>query len=338
MKIFLPFKRSKNSFLDEIESVFKGEFVYGSLDELSDSKYSIVHIHWPEALFNWKEPTGEQLVKLDHMLNNLRTPLVYSKHNDAPHYRDSERFRKLYSLIENKADIIFHFGQYSLERDKNIFKQAKHILLQHPLYQNLPNTITKNEARSHFGFQESDKVILAFGNIRSAQEENFILKVFKKIKIKNKKLVLTNWRDLTSHQLSAPYRSILYRFRKRKFSGRNYIFSNSFIHPDQIEYYFKAADVVLIPRAESLNSGIVYLAATYNCNVVGPEIGNIEENIKRFNGLTFKANNVIDATRSLIKGIHAKFEPINHRKDYNKIIADEYYDYLVKLTTQNKSD
>ena len=59
------------------------------------------------------------------------------------------------------------------------------------------------------------------------------------------------------------------------------------IQDDQLQLYFNAADVVLIAR-ESLNSGIPFLAESFNKIVVGMESGNITECINDFNGYVYK--------------------------------------------------
>jgi len=51
MKVFLPFKREKNQYLDEIETCFNGFFYYGNIEEYHHS-FEIVNIHWPEAIFD----------------------------------------------------------------------------------------------------------------------------------------------------------------------------------------------------------------------------------------------------------------------------------------------
>ena len=48
------------------------------------------------------------------------------------------------------------------------------------------------------------------------------------------------------------------------------------IAPSHISTILSASDVVLIPRTDSLNSGNVPLAFSYECIVLGPNVGNIE--------------------------------------------------------------
>ncbi len=59
---------------------------------------NVLHIHWPEGLFNWKEPARFDIAE---MLEKLRAwkpfaRIVVTVHNRVPHYRDTDVFRNLY--------------------------------------------------------------------------------------------------------------------------------------------------------------------------------------------------------------------------------------------------
>ena len=82
MKIFLPFKREQNPYLDEIINHSKHTFMYDHYLNYNTS-YGFVNIHWPEAIFDWKEPTLEELEILEQNILAWRknSVFIYTKHD-----------------------------------------------------------------------------------------------------------------------------------------------------------------------------------------------------------------------------------------------------------------
>ena len=64
MKVFVPHKKDRNVYFDEIINFSKNEFVFGNYKEF-DTSYDIVNIQFPEAIFDFKLPTQNQLDDLE---------------------------------------------------------------------------------------------------------------------------------------------------------------------------------------------------------------------------------------------------------------------------------
>ena len=79
------------------------------------------------------------------------------------------------------------------------------------------------------------------------------------------------------------------------------------IAPSHISTILSASDVVLIPRTDSLNSGNVPLAFSYECIVLGPNVGNIGESLIQTGNPTFSLENL---QQSLENGIINSFNAI----------------------------
>lgn len=56
-------------------------------------EYNIIHIQWPEALFDWRTPTDIEIQFLRLRLIEVRkfAKIVYTKHNERPHYKDKNK-------------------------------------------------------------------------------------------------------------------------------------------------------------------------------------------------------------------------------------------------------
>lgn len=75
MKILLPFKKDQNPYLDELIIHSKHTYVYDNFRNY-DTTFKIVNIHWPEALFEWYEPTSENLRELEENIKIGRKILL----------------------------------------------------------------------------------------------------------------------------------------------------------------------------------------------------------------------------------------------------------------------
>lgn len=332
MRVFHPFYRDANRFLEEIEYYFPGTFLFDNYYNAHRYDFDICHIHWPEVLTERVDPSVQELKEIETFLNTVKTPVVFTLHNDQPHRLKTKNFLKLYELVIDRADLILHYGAYSLQKYKQLYPSKLQGVLKHSLYERLPNVITRKEARKTLKLKAEDSVVLVFGSLRSVAEEELILLAFDKLNLPQKRLLITKWTDNELRSKTGIQRSISYRMRKRKFSGEEFIFMNKFVREKDIQIYFNAADVLLIPRLDQLNSGLVYLAATFNTPAVGIGQGNVSEELKSF-GFISTLPTVDDFSQAIQRACEEPFE-LNQTKTEEhspKKIAKEYFDLLSNL-------
>ncbi len=312
MKVFLPFKKDLNPYLEEIQRYSQHTFVYENYKNYT-SAYNIVNIHWPEAIFDWFEPTGEQLIDLGKAIEKWKknSTIIYTKHDVKRHKGMTPNFIKLFELIEQNTDIFIHLGNYSKEHYQKRYPKAQHEIVFHPLYESSFKIYSKPEAREKLDIPKDALAIIAPGNIRNFAERKMVLSSFNKLKVKNKVLISTNMRS-----------EIKYDFRgrvklKKIFDVRNYVVNKFKARHQPPEYFFtyrklnsvdlslrmSAADIVLIPRIEILNSGILFLGLAFNKIVIGPATGNIEEQLNLFKLPVFDPNSITSVTKALGKGV-----------------------------------
>ncbi len=343
MKVFLPFKRDENRYLDEIENHFQGEFIYGELKDFK-KEYDIVNIHWPEAIFKWKEPTDDEISELRKHLVKWKkyTKVIYTRHNELPHYRNTNSFKALYRLVQDTVDGVIHLGNYSKEKYSNKYQVIKHAVIEHPLYTTIPNTITKEQARKKLNIKYDKKVVLVFGAIRSIEEQSMILKSFKDLKLKDKQLLIARYPYFVSSKIPSRlkryYNSISYRYYKYH---RQYNFFSGFVPTQNIQDYIQAADVVYIARKRSLNSGNIFLGFTFKKVVVGPDIGNMSEPIKKAGFPLYNPSDNKSISNALQKGfeIASTSKPIDNFTEYTElyhpqIIAKKYFDFFGQIINE----
>ena len=254
----------------------------------------VVHIHWPDSLFpNWS-PTELEVLFLEQHLQEIRkhAKVVYTRHNEFPHYSQNPNRKKCYEIVERNADAIVHMGNYGLEEFRETLRNdhVEHFVIPHHIYNNeISNSITREEARGKLKIKLNKFVVLTFGAFRNADEVSMVLFGFRKWRLKNKYLL-------------APLlgRIVIDERKNKHFLGhlenelRLFKLLTDGIHPgkdfipdDMVESYFAAADVVLIQRLHILNSGNVSMAFYFKRPVVGPDTGNTGELLRSTGNFVF---------------------------------------------------
>lgn len=342
MKIFLPFKKELNPYLDEIINNSLNTYVYDNYLNYNSS-YDFVNIHWPEAIFEWKEPTQKDLKQLEENILEWKknSVLIYTKHDFKRNKGTTTNFTGLFELIEKYADVFIHLGRFSKKYYIRKYPQTEHKIIHHPIFQNSLKVYTKREARDLLGINQDAVVIIAPGNIRHFKERKMVLGSFRSLKTRNKVLISTNMRselklDFTGRVWLKKYFDVQKFFVKRfqeKHLPPQYIFNYGKLSSKDLSLSVSAADVVLVPRIDLLNSGIVFLGLTFGKVVVGPAIGNIGEQLKEINFPVFNPKSMYSVTEALENGIKLhlsgehkgnvleKYLPINVAKEYDRVFS-----------------
>lgn len=312
MKIFTPAQKDTNSFFDEITFHSEHEYVHGALGDDTTS-YDTILIQWPEQIFNWKEPNNEQLTFLSQEIKKWkqRLKVIYIVHNEKPHLGMTTPFQKLYDLIESSSDILLHFGTYSKERFQKKYPNSKHKILHHPLYKRSFPWYTKEEARKQLGIDQEREVMIAPGKIRTLTERNLVLGSFENIKNPNRTLIVPTmfWKQSTLEFKGRQKLKSIFDIKtwvEKKMNGTfvppAYILNYGFMNANQLALSVAASDVVFIPRIDTLNSGNMYLGLTQKKISVGPETGNITEELNNFDFPVFQPENPESIKQAIEKG------------------------------------
>ncbi len=311
----------------------------------SNLKFDIINIQWPEVLISNQEYDKNLLKKLEKRLlfwKELGTKIAVTCHNKLPH-EQKELDKEIYNLIYSNADGIIHLGNYSLNEFKTSsqYKDKEQIVIYHPNYLDLKSSMSKTEARKRLGLNNEDIVFMSFGKIRKQEEEDMLVTAFSMFENKkNKKLIITNSRTLSYKTgRRKPFSRLKYEIRKRRLAAKNIeIEENKFIYDDDIQIYMHAADVIITPRINNLNSGVLFLAYSFKKLTIAPAIGNIKEFQEMLHNPTFdpsSADSLFQAMNrsiTLINGdiAHNNYSFVKEECDIYKI-GKQHIDFFTKL-------
>jgi len=271
----------------------------------SDDLPDILHIQWPESLYQWNAPKGKTrddvyrmiVERLDWYKSNGVT-IINTIHNLAPHDSTQDSDREVYRQVLGHADILVHHCTDSIRLLAETYPAATgraNIVCSHGDYLIHHRSVDRNHARSHYGIPEDKLVILNFGRQRPYKNERFISTVFNQLAIKSKYLVIAGVFQYPGKGRWLRIRNYLrkrYPYRNRKYIYRMFPVSEL---PDIIS----GADIIFLGQQNALNSGLLALAATYSKPVVCPDIGCFKQSMESWLCETFTAGDVDDAVRAL---------------------------------------
>jgi len=136
--------------------------------------------------------------------------------------------------------------------------------------------LTSEEAKQQLTLESYEKVILFFGNIAPYKGlENLILAlVHLRKKLPNFKLIITG-RIKSSEKYWMDIQELI-----EKHNLKDSIIQKIIYVPDEeVEVYFKAADVLILPYKYIFQSGVVFLAYHFGLPVIATDVGSLKEDI-----------------------------------------------------------
>ncbi|WP_116809840.1 glycosyltransferase family 4 protein [Steroidobacter cummioxidans] len=240
-------------------------------------RYDVLHIHWPDLHLRARSSFRAllkhmRLALLFALLRLLKTRIVWTVHNLKPHERHLPLGEILFPLwfpracthaialtnnglasalamyppLHNKAAAVIPHGHY---RDA---------------YLNAP---PRQSCRNQLGL-EHRFTFLFFGNIRPYKNVPLLIEAFRQLPRQDVQLVIAGQ---PGHMIRTD------ELQKLVADDRRIRLSLEFVPDDKVPLYVGAADVVVLPFEDILNSGSVFLALSFNRAVLAPNLGALPE-------------------------------------------------------------
>ena len=307
-------------------------------------QFDLIHLHFPEYLTFEHERQYVQGLS-DELIQQTsdclkwwgqRAKLVITRHVLLPHDALSDpQWEKMYSAVYQQVHGVVHFASASVQEFQQRYQQLsfthgepQHCVVPHHNYANLPNTITRSEARSKLGIGENRQVLLVFGAIRNFEERDLILQTFQALRVPGKLLLVSRWKE----QL-AKVRWIRLKYWLRDLNRLyyrlhpSYRFNYSFVEEADTQLWLNAADVLLIPRLKVLNSGNITLGMTFGKVVVGPDSWDVGQLLRETGNPVFDPEHPETATAAVEHGFRlaaaGQVGPANRRLALDEWSAEQ---------------
>ena len=254
--------------------------------------YRIIHVHWLYIF-----PFAFVMKGFYYFCKGLGIKVIWEMHNILPHGY-AEKDKNNCQWFYEKADaIIFHSG-YDIQRAKDLLNTDTdkiHTIMPHGNFNgSYENAISKKEARRHLNIPDNDRALLCFGFIRRNRGYEYLIDAAKDMK--NTVIMIAGKSD------DKDVCKKLLADEKRLPQLRVFV---KWIPDEEIQYYFNACDIVVLPYTDITTSGVIPLAYAFSRPVITTDIGGLKDIVNDDTGVIIPAGDV-EALRSAIENIFSR--------------------------------
>ncbi|NIR28093.1 MAG: glycosyltransferase [Gammaproteobacteria bacterium] len=247
---------------------------------LAGSGADIWHVHWPEGVLVPPNPL-KAFVKLQTLLFLLRwarlkgVRVVWTVHNLGSHPHE-RRHRWLeawfWRAFIPKVDAYISLTETGRELATRRFPalaQVPGFVIPHGHYRGLyPDEVSRADARARLDLPSKARVALFIGQIRPYKNVPGLIEAFAQLPDEDARLIIAG--RVRTRRL----REIL----EEKIFGDLRIRAHlDFVPAAEMQLYLRAADLVVLPYDEVLNSGSALLALSFDRPVLAPAKGALRE-------------------------------------------------------------
>jgi glycosyltransferase involved in cell wall biosynthesis len=280
-----------------------------SLEELAElspspngGRRTILHVHWTDSVLLNAPNQAEAERRLRDFVAALDTflgtggRLIWTVHNVLPHEaRFPELEAKVCQALADRAAVVHVMCEetvvvaapwYEIPRERvSVIAHASCLGVY-------PNFLARDEARARLGLEPEDTVLTAFGGLRPYKGIAALLDAFEaaasvdpglRLVIAGRPIRLDGLEALKARCERNP--RIVHRLRG--------------VPDARVQVFLNAADAVILPHRNALNSGLVGLAFAFGRPVIAPKVGCIPTQVPPDCGVLFDP----DDPRSLERAI-----------------------------------
>jgi D-inositol-3-phosphate glycosyltransferase len=214
----------------------------------------------------------------------LRKKIVFTAHNVNAGQRDGNdsRLNRLTLKIQYRlCDHIFvHTSKMKQQLLDEFGVSADRIsVIPFGINNSLPETsLTVRQARQRLGIAEEEKAILFFGSIRPYKGLGFLVEAFQTLAADDGsyRLIIAGEPRPES---DGDYGNQIHRLINAHSTSKQVIARIQYIPDQEVELYFKAADVLVLPYNEVFQSGVLFLGYNFGLPAIAANVGSFREDI-----------------------------------------------------------
>jgi beta-1,4-mannosyltransferase len=254
----------------------KGEFLTFKWLFNNAGSVKILHFHWPAYIYS----NSSFLVFLKRLVlfvmrlvtaRLLGYRIYWTVHNIYPHEKNNAalEYAGRFALVWLSNALFVHFSGAKYEVGRKFLRKHGVVEIPHGNFHDVFNDkASRNEAREKLGVSESSFVYLIAGLIRPYKGIDDAITVFNRIRRSNDILLIAG----------LPHNEEEKMWLEKETEGDDHIILfPRHIEEDEMGFFFKAADVVLLPYKNIFTSGNLFLAFTFGRPVIAPDMGIISE-------------------------------------------------------------
>lgn len=224
----------------------------------------VLHLHWPERHFDPAHVASAAAFILRLLVARLLGfRLVWTVHNAWPHEGATLGSRLVRAALVRVATLVVHCeaGRAALGSRG----RAAHVIPHGSYVGRYPNTLGTEAARAALGLPSTARVLLAFGQVRPYKGLDALAAAFADVPDPAARLVVAG------EPVAGGERALAGIFDRRVHLCLRRVADGD------VQVFFNAADVVVLPYRSVLTSGAAMLALSFGRGIVAPRLGCLAE-------------------------------------------------------------
>ena len=156
---------------------------------------------------------------------------------------------------------------------------------------------TRLEGRKWLGIPSGARTLLFFGNITPYKGLEYLLEAFQSLSQREPdfRLVIAG-----RPKGSEEYWQALQEKFKSMMQSDHVLIRSDFIPDEEVEYYFQAADVLVLPYRHVYQSGVMFLGYSFGLPALAADVGSLKDEIvEGETGFVFKTEDSFDLEKSI---------------------------------------
>lgn len=308
------FKREQKDYSNQTFKIDDTQYLINTANPINwiISAKKIKKLHPDLVIFQWWHPYFSPCYwTICKMLKHIK--IMFTCHNVFPHERfPADRF--LTRRVLSKGDGFIVHSIQDEEDLHSIKKEAICTRTVHPTYNAFKiNQLSKGKSRKILNIKDNEKVLLFFGFVREYKGLKYLIEAIPTVieKIPDIKLLVVG-------EFAGDKDKYLDIMQREKVEEYIQIY-DGYIPDQEVEKFFAASDIVVLPYISATQSGIVQIAYGFEKPVVVTNVGGLPEVVK--NG---KTGYVVEAENSgAIAQAIIKFFESDNREAFESAIQKE---------------
>lgn len=265
----------------------------------------ILHLDWPHDFYSGRNEVTQAIKTFMYYvgLKKLKdVKVVWTAHNLVAHNsRDIHREKKMIQKLIDVCDGIFLLSESSRSHLLNLYNIPDHATIRSgtvchyvDVYE---NEISKKDAKKRFENLRK-KVFVHIGRIQQYKGTLQLLRQFNKLNNYDASLIIAG--TITGEDFR---RQVWEEVTACNSRGLDVRLIEGFVDDGDLQVYFNAADFVVLPFEDILNSGSTLLALSFGKVIIAPDIGSLKEVIPTFGWIRYDpvGDNLLYALRAAIE-------------------------------------
>jgi D-inositol-3-phosphate glycosyltransferase len=187
------------------------------------------------------------------------------------------------------------------------------------------STMTAVEAKRMFGIHSSDKTMLCFGQIAPYKGLEYLIDAFSEVAKGN-----GSYRLIIAGKVKKGREEYWNEIQRKIASSEikdQIIKRIEHIPDEEVELYFKAADVLIVPYVHIFQSGVPFLAYSFGLPVIATDVGSLRQDIvEGRTGFICRAKDSSDLANMIYQYFDSElFRDLEIRREEIKRYANERY-------------